>query len=122
MRVLDVNRGRGSGIHYAPPYPAIQDSHLKTEVLWDATGWVPALRQCHRVKLAIDSPWLNTFAYTVLSAKLIDYFESHAYRGSYNAGAPGDTYVNRSHFDCVLESMITADGKATVRVRPENGL
>ncbi len=49
------------GIHYALPYPSIQQADTKTGLSWDLRRWDETLRACHRIAVDTENPFLERY-------------------------------------------------------------
>ena len=91
-----------SGIHYAPPYPAVQGELLKTTVNYADRSYLNHINPADEVALEIDNPWL----YSVVRMTLLS-------RGiSYHSILP----VMANRYSEEIIGRITATRVATVRV------
>jgi hypothetical protein len=78
--------GRSSGIHYAPPYPSVQDLTLKTQMLWEMDRLKEPLRNAKRVFVEPTNAWQESYLAAFLYTQGIEFFSGSPILSSFSVG------------------------------------
>ncbi len=73
------------GIHYALPYPSVQDEQLKRRLLWELDLLKPHLARAKGVLISRSNPWSENYLQVFLYAQGIPFFQM----------GPRDTYFGQ---------------------------
>ncbi len=74
------------GIHYAPPYPALQGRALKTDIGWDLTGLERVLTPEMRVLIRPMDRWLEHYLMVFLWTRGIPFAQVADVIAEYGSG------------------------------------
>jgi hypothetical protein len=75
-----------SGIHYASPYPALQEPPLKKVLRWDVEPLVAHLAGAHQVFIAQMNPWSAHWLMCFLYSRGVDFFLLGPVKTNFGAG------------------------------------